>query len=192
MEIEKLIETTSHDILNPLYNFNIAKEYERLNQTASAVSFYLRAAEYGYDTHPLIVYTSLLRMSICFEDQKDRTHTVSNCILQAMGYLPNRPEAYFLMSRFHEKSANWSESYTNADIGLFYSKNKMEPLPADVDYPGEYGLLFEKAVSAWWIGRKDESISIFKDLDNINDQLGPSYRISVTNNLKNLGVIKPN
>jgi hypothetical protein len=184
MKIEKLIETTSHDILNPVHNFNIAKEYESLNQTASAVSFYLRAAEYGYDTHPLIVYASLLRTSICFEDQKDRTNTVSNCILQAMGYMPNRPEAYFIMARFQEKNLAWRECYTNAEIGLFYADKRIEPLPVDVDYPGEYGLLFEKAVSGWWLGLKDESIVIFKDL--LTKDIREDYRNSIKYNLEKI------
>jgi hypothetical protein len=164
MKINELIESASHDMFNPELNFEIAKEYERINQTASAVSFYLRAAEYGYETHPLIVYTSLLRMSICFEDQKDRNWTVSNCILQAISHIPSRPEGYFFLARFHERSGNWQECYTMSEIGLSFSQQKLEPLPADVDYPGEYVLRFEKGVSAWWIGRKDESSSIFESL----------------------------
>jgi len=165
MSINSLIESVSHDILNPFHNFEIAKEYERLNQTASAVSFYLRAAEYGVDNPAArdVVYASLLRMSICFEDQKDRSWTVSNCLLQALEFAPERPEAYFLYARFHERSQNWQECYTFASMGLQLAL-QVEPLPVDVEYPGIYGLEFEKAVSAWWIGRKDESQEIFERL----------------------------
>ena len=100
MEIENLIYDLSYDPFNPSLNFEVAKKYEELQQTASAVSFYLRAAEYGYATEPLIAYSSLLRVSICFEDQNDRNNTITNCLLQAIQYLPDRPEGYFLMSRF--------------------------------------------------------------------------------------------
>jgi tetratricopeptide (TPR) repeat protein len=161
--IEKLIENASYDMFNPKLNFEIANKYEELQQTASAVSFYLRSAEYGYDTEPEIVYTSLLKMAYCFDDQAGREHSVTHALFQAIQYMPTRPEAYFLLSRFYEKDQKWQQCYTFAEIGLLYSKVNSK-LPIWVDYPGEYGLIFEKAVSGWWLGKKDESINIFETL----------------------------
>ena len=186
MQIESLVFELSKDPFNPVLNFNVAVEYERLQQTASAVSFYLRTAEYGYTTHPLYVYSSLLRMAHCFEDQRGREHTVRNSIQQAISYLPTRREAYFLLANVNEKAGKWQETYTYASIGL--SLLEQEPLPVDVKYYGEYCLEFEKAISAWWIGRKDESIEILKSLNSRIEQLRPEYRSSILNNLKNLGV----
>lgn len=162
--IENLVVDLSHDPFNPELNFKCALEYERLNQTASAISFYLRTAEYGYKTHHVYVYTSLLKMAKCFEDQRDRQWTVSNALLQAVAYMPQRPEAWFLLSRFHERSANWQEAYSFANAGLLYADINHEPLPSSVEYPGKYGLLFEKYVSGWWIGKKDETIWGLTDL----------------------------
>jgi tetratricopeptide (TPR) repeat protein len=181
--IEELIETVSHDMLNPEHNFNIAIKYEELGQTASAVSFYLRAAEYGHDTHPEIVYSSLLRMSHCFEDQSGREHTVTNVILQAIQYMPNRPEAYFLISRFYERSQKWQECHTFAEIGLIFNQDH-SPLPANVDFPGMYGLVFEKAVSGWWIGREQESLLLFNDL--IKQNIREDYRKAIQYNIDKL------
>jgi len=62
--IEELIELASSDMLNPEHNFKIAREYELIGQTAAAMSFYLRTAEYGYDTHPNLVYASLIKCHI--------------------------------------------------------------------------------------------------------------------------------
>jgi hypothetical protein len=184
--IEELIQAASHDMYNPALNFDIAKKYEELNQTASAVSFYLRTAEYGYESHPLLAYSSLLKMSVCFDDQTDRAHTVSNCILQAISHIPTRPEGYFFLSRFHERIGEWQECYTFAQLGLTFSKLEMEPLPIDVGYHGEYVLLFEKAVSAWWVGRKDESAEIFKQLEVMD--ITSDYKASVQNNLARINV----
>jgi hypothetical protein len=183
--IERLVVEVSSDPLSPVKNFNAAVEYEKLNQTASAVGFYLRAVEYGFETHPLIAYASLLRISICMEGQKDRNWTVSNTILQAMAFLPARPEAYFLMSKFYEKSAQWQESYTFSQLGLMYSEHSMLELPLDVSYIGTNGLLFQKAVSAWWIGRKDESIKLFTHLSTIKN-LPIDYQISIKENLERI------
>ena len=181
--ITKLIEDLSSDPFNPELNFNIAVQYEKMGQTASAVSFYLRTAEYGYETHPEHVYASLLKMAHCFEDQNDRQHTVSNCILQAISYLPNRKEGYFLISQFYERSSQWQECYTWASVGL--AKEDNNPLPVDVGFFGDYCLEFEKAVSSWWIGRIDESIMILNKL-NLKDDLNIQYKNAIKNNMKRI------
>ena len=100
MKIEELVIDLSTDPFNPELNFKCAVEYQSINQTASAVSFYLRAAEYGVSTHPVIVYNSLLRMAGWFADQHDRVITVSNCIRQAVATWPERPYDFFLMYEF--------------------------------------------------------------------------------------------
>jgi hypothetical protein len=185
--IEKLIVDASNDALNPTKNFEIALEYEKLGQTASAVGFYLRAAEYGYKTDPLITYTSLLKISICIEGQKDRKHTVSNVILQAMAYLPERPEAYFLLSKFYEKDAGWQEAYTYATLGINALKNPLVKLPVVIgEYHGEYALEFQIAVSSWWIGRREESLHLLGELNKRTD-LSYIYQAAVKSNLEKLG-----
>jgi hypothetical protein len=181
--IEKLIEDASHDMFNPVLNFEIAKKYEELGQTASASSFYLRAAEYGYESHPTVVYTSLLKLAHCFEDQSGREHSVSSSLLQAIQYMPTRPEGYFLLSRFYERSQKWQECYTFAEMGLLYTI-RMDQLPAWVEYPGAYAIMFEKAVSGWWLGRKEESLEIFLDL--LKQDIPESYRGSIEWNVKRI------
>ena len=182
MKIEQLVVELSKDPFNPTLNFDVAVEYEKQNQTASAVSFYLRTAEYGHESHPTLVYASLLKAAHCFDDQNDRQATVSNCLLQAVAYLPYRPEGYFLLAQFHERLGQWQECYTWANIGLHNQLNS--PLPVHVGYEGKYVLLFEKAISAWWIGRKDESFELLHKLAAM--QLTHDYEVAVKSNLGRL------
>lgn len=181
MLIETIIADLSKDPFNPELNFQAAVEYDSQNQIASAVSFYLRTAEYGKDTHPSLVYASLLRLAKCFEQQNDRLHTVSNCILQALAYLPYRSEAYFWMSRFFERQREYQESYTWAELGL-HNGQKSDPT-IDLEFT-DYCLFFEKGVAAWWIGRKDEAVKIFNDL--LAYDLTLEYRESVVRNLASI------
>ena len=176
--LDEFIYALSKDPFDPQLNFNVAVQYEKADQIASAVGFYLRTAEYGKDTHPTLVYASLLKLAKCFNDQNDRLHTVSNCILQAIAYLPYRPEGYFWMSRFHERQGNWQECYTWARMGL--RQNRPPDLTKDVEF-NDYCLEFEVAVSAWWIGRQDESIEIFTKL--LTKDLTPEYRTAIEGNL---------
>jgi hypothetical protein len=172
MLIESLIVSLSRDPFNPELNFQVAAEYEKLRQTASAVSFYLRTAEYGYESHQDLVYLSLLRLAACFNDQNDRLATVSNALLQAVAYQPHKAEGYFLLSEFHERQKNWQECYTFAAIGLGLE-------------PDDYRLQFEKAVSGWWIGRAAESKQLFDSLLKRKDLL-PHYRKAIELNLDSI------
>jgi len=173
-----LIYELSQDPFDPKRNFAVAVEYEKAGQIASAVSFYLRTAEYGYDSAPGEVYASLLKLAKCFEEQNDRFSTVSNCLLQAVGYMPYRPEGYFLMARFHERQGNWREAYAWARMGA--SRPEYPALPVDVEFV-PYGSRFEQAVSGWWLGLRDESIKIFQDL--LTEDISDHYRKSIEANL---------
>lgn len=186
MQIDELIVDLSTDPFNPEKNFKAAVEYDKINQTASAVSFYLRAVEYGFNSHPLIAYTSLLKTSLCFERQKDRQATVTNNALQAAALLPERPEAYFLLSRIHERASQWQQCYTFAELGLTKTTKDLPELPASVEYYDTYCLLFEKAISGWWIGRKEESKELLLKLEVMNT--APEYTAAIRNNLERLKI----
>ena len=184
MKIEELVVELSKDPFNPNLNYAVAQEYDRLNQSASAVSFYLRTAEYGEERHTPLVYQSLINLARCFDAQIDREATVSNCLLQAIAVMPFRPEAYFFLSQFHERLSHWREAYTFAEIGLTMGKAfKQEPYDLK-GYYGLYCLEFEKAVSAYWIGRPDESLDLLHKLDTMD--IAIEYKQAVKNNLDRL------
>lgn len=187
-QIKSAIEKLSFDPYNPELNLLCAKEYYAIKQTGAAVSFYLRAAEYGYETHQEIVYAALLKIAQCFSEQSGREHTVINTLMQAAAYLPGRPEAYFLISRYHERNARWQECYTWAEIGLHFADLNLDNLLDDVEYYGKYCLEFEKAISSWWIGRIDEAYHFLSEL-NKNDNIKEEYKQAILKNMERIGLI---
>lgn len=185
--LPNLVHRLSRDPFNYLLNFDVAREYLEQGQTASAVSFFLRCAEYGVDEPKAdsghYVYASLCAIANCFDTQSGREFSVSNTLLQAIAYDDTLPHAYFLLARFHEKANNWQECYTMATLGLSWSyENAIKDIDIELGYEGEYCLIFEKAVSAWWIGRKQESLDLLRSLKD-NDSLSPIYKQSVIDNL---------
>jgi tetratricopeptide (TPR) repeat protein len=184
MGIKELAIDLSNDSSNPEKNFALAEEYERLRQHSSAAGLFLRAADFGYKTHPLITYASLLKMALCWSRQNDRKATVINSLYHAIAYLPSRPEAYFLLSRICEKNKDWQKCFTYAEIGIqFATATYHNPLPGYVEYNGSYCLLFEKAVASWWIGRKEESKQLFQYLLD-EYEMAPEYVYGCLNNMK--------
>jgi tetratricopeptide (TPR) repeat protein len=186
MTINDAIANFSSKPFDANASFWVAREYEALGQTAAAISFYLRTAEYGYETFPGFAYNSLLRMSKCFEVQSNRELTVSGALLQAIALMPDRPEAYFLMSQFFEKTQQWQESYTWAVMGKSREAlNTFGKLPVAVGYDYGKSFIFQIAVSSYWLGRQDRSLSIFKDILEESETL-EKYKNAVNNNLERL------
>jgi len=167
------------------HNLNLAIYYDSIDQTASAVSYYLRAAE--RTDQDIIKYQCVLRAGICFSKQGCRNFTVKGLYQHGLTIMPNRPEGYFLLSRFYEREENWHDSYLIASIGEKVAEREPEErLIIDVEYPGFYGILFEKAVSSWWVGLCNESRDLLEDL-LINYPLDEIHRNAVKNNLQKLG-----
>jgi FkbM family methyltransferase len=184
-ELEKLLTDYSLDTENAEYNFNLGVYYENEGHTAPALSYFLRCAERSEDTD--LAYEALIRGSYCYEKQGERDGSSRSLLWQAQSFRPDRPEAYFLLSRYAEKRSWWQDTYLNADLALRYCNFDSNPLRTDVEYPGKYGLLFEKAYSGWWWGKTEESKSLF--LQILNDyKIKNEYEKRIKENLDKMGV----
>lgn len=175
--LNKLIEQFSIDSTDISLCLKVAQEYERLEQYASAVSFYLKAAEFS--KHDVDTYAALMKVSACFQKQDNRDHTVENALLQAIALIPNRPEAYLSLSQYYERKKEWQKCYTVASIGYStYENNPDLPIDFGFSYPA---LEFQMAIAAWWIGRQEESKRLLISLSKrVTD---PVYKEAIKNNL---------
>ena len=172
-----------NDSENPDINLWLAKYYHSIGQTASAISYYIRTSERTEDK--TLMYACLLAASGCFDSQGCRNNSVKGMLQSAVALLPERPEGYFLLSRFYERDGNYHDAYLISSIGLEVAYTDLPELPLPVDYPGTYGILFERAVSSWHTGLCDDSRKYFLDLrDNYWEQMDSIHRESVMNNLK--------
>jgi hypothetical protein len=102
-ELEKKLIEYTNDSENPETNFFLAVEYDKLNQTASAFSLYLRCADRTTDKN--LQYECLIRAGLCFRRQGDRLYSEKSCWQNAIYVMPERPEAYFFMSEFFQTQA---------------------------------------------------------------------------------------
>jgi len=197
MNLPSIVELTLDDLLKNYINepevyknnYLLGFYYENIGQTASAVSYYLRSAE--RTDNDLFKYECLIRAAICFTKQGTRNFTVKSLLLHALAICPKRPEAYFLMSQHYETSTydgHWNDCYTISSIGLGVCDDlNPPPLNSNLNYPGEYGLLFQKALSSWWCGLCEESRTGFLNLLD-NYEMEETYKISSIDNLKMMNV----
>lgn len=170
-------------------NFQLARYYHNIDQTASAVSYYIRTAERTEDLQ--LRYECLLHAANCFEKQGTRRFTVKGMLQQAISIQPKRPEAYYLLSRLFEHTegneGKYLDSYMMSSIALQVCDfENIAPLRHAVDYPGKYGILFQKGIMGWWLGLQDETKNILMDL-YLNYEMTEPFYNTVRNNLVNLG-----
>lgn len=184
-DLNELLKDFSMDVEDPMRNFRLGVWYESNGHTAPALSYFLRCAERSTDND--LAYESLIRSSYCYEKQGTRDGTAKGLLQQAIILMPTRPEAYFLLSRFSERREWWQDCYIYAEWGLIFGDHNPKPLLTDVEYPGKYALLFEKAVSSWWWEKTDQSIEMLVDLV-LNYDLNSSYKKAVIDNLVRIGV----
>jgi FkbM family methyltransferase len=187
--LEAVLNEYIFDTENPEKNYRLGLEYEMIGQTASALSYYLRAAERTENKN--LAYECLIRMGNCFNSQKNRKFSVKSMYHAAIALLPERPEAYYYLSRFLEQDLHYFESYTTCEIALNISEGKtFEPL--HVYYPGKYALLFQKATSAWWRGKGKESRQLYQQLvDDYWNVMDEPHKESVEGNILKLGSTPP-
>ena len=163
--------------------FELAQEYHKKEQYAAAISFYMKCCEKTEDKN--LAYECMLKISLCFMRQGRREFSTKCLLQQAIWHSPTRPEAYFLLSRLMEWQRQWFESYNYATIGIAIWDKSVAPLRTWVEYPGAYGLLFQKAISSWWCGKTDECRKLFQEIiinhgNDLDEAHGRAVQYSVT------------
>lgn len=182
-ELENLLHQYSLDTENPDHNFNMGVWYENAGHTAPALSYFLRCAERADETGDKdLAYEALIRSSYCYEKQGTRDGSAKSLLEQAYCLLPHRPEACFLLSRFAERRQWWQDCYIYAKRAIDTCDFDCKPLRTNVEYPGKYGLLFERSIAAWWWGKVDECKELLIDLIQ-NYDMSSEYVKAVNENL---------
>ena len=186
-DIESLLTIFSLDTENPEHNFNLALWYKERGHTAPALSYFLRCAERATESDKNLAYEALIHGSHCYDKQGTRDESVRSLLWQAQMFLPYRPEAYYLLARFAQRKSWWQDCYVNSDLSLRFCDFDIPLLRTDVQYPGKYGLLYLKAVGAWWWEKGEESKELLQEIKN-NHKIREEDFQPIQEMIRNLGI----
>jgi len=199
MKNYKLEEKLNQYIVNPrkdLCNFELACSYFDIKQYASAISYYLRCAELSKNED--LVYESLLCSWNCMARVGGRPAFERGQILQAISHSPHRPEAYNAICLWLEFCGNiripsneekYLMMYSYACMGISNILNNKNFKYYD-RYDGYFAFIYYKALSAWYIGKKQESEELFSELyNNPSNTLDKRYKDLIKQNMINLGLL---
>ncbi len=104
------------DPKNPNKIYDLAKEYDRIENGAMGVSLYLKAADISTDKE--LQYKSLIGIARCYDRQRDRNFTTEGALLDAAALIPTRPEAHYLLCLVYEKMKKWKNCFLHAQLAL--------------------------------------------------------------------------
>lgn len=171
-------------------NYVLGRIYEDMGQTAAAISYLLRTAERTEDNE--LAYECLIRVGNCFDRQGNRHNTVRGIYKHAIRFLPNRPEAYYLLAKFDNYYQNHQDGYYFSHVGLETTKQALPELRGDVGYPGTYGLMLEKATSGWLWGKREECKELLDAIcANYWSKLSQAFRDTVNSCYDNFKFERP-
>lgn len=179
-KIDNIFSEYINDTENAENNFNLGLWYYKQNHVSSSLSYFLRCAERTENS--LLAYESLILSHFCYLSQGNRDATAKTFLQHAICLLPNRLEAYYFLSKFYNKKEQWQDSYMTAHQALILYEKKLLPLKNIIDYPGEYGILYEKAISAWWWGKVEEAKTLLSEILN-NYEISEKTREEITKKL---------
>ncbi len=189
-----LLETLNRAILDYVQqpedaelNYRVALLYEQLGQWAAALSFFLRTSERTENKD--LIYECLIKIGLMFDRPMKRSNSVRGMYKKALLVLPKRPEAYFLLARHYERDKDYVSAYTWACLGEQFADIDAPALRSWIEYPGRYGIKFEKAVAGWHWGHEKESRKLFRELaEEYHNKMDGPHEQAVYNNIGNLGI----
>jgi tetratricopeptide (TPR) repeat protein len=160
-------------------NFALGWLYFSKQQFPSALSFFLRCAEFSENKD--LVYESLIMVGKCLFLQGNRDTSTKTAFNNAIAYCPERPEAYLMLSFLCERRGEWIDAHTWTSVANHNVKNAKKT-NIDIGYKEEI-VLFQKALSTLHIGLHLKSKDLFYDLVNTYQDLPSELQVISKNNI---------
>jgi len=180
--LQELLNDVVLDTHNTQKMYLLAKEYDRLEQGAAAATFYLRAADYEYENKEL-QYKALIQLGKIYHRAKGRWQS-AKCILEnAISVLPNRPEAYYFLAKWHQERDEWRPSLMYTNIGLSLSDGE----DLDIEYPGMDSIRYLNALAVWKDNGLDDGKNLLFDLKYNSDIQDEDLKTKVISTLNTVG-----
>tara|TARA_Y100000389_G_C17408696_1_gene489592 strand:+ start:59 stop:1288 length:1230 start_codon:yes stop_codon:yes gene_type:complete len=169
MMIQELLNEHCLDPKNTYKLLKLAREYDRLEQGAMAVSLYLKTADISEDKE--FQYECMIGIARAYQRQGNRQWTVKTAYQDAIALMPYRPEAHFFLAQFLETLQEWKPMLMHINLALeWYDNYHDEECILDIPgYGGYKGLLYYQALATWFIGGTQTGKHAFFNLKHRHD-----------------------
>ncbi len=157
MVLEEALKTEPD---NARYVFYLAQSYRDASEPAAALKNYeRRVAMGGWDQE---VFFSKYQICLLQEELKIEPEKIAKSYLDCFSSRPSRAEPLCHLATFYRLQGNYLLGYLVATYGLTL------PYPSDTLFVErwvyDFGLLLEKSVCAYWIGKYQECLDLSQQL----------------------------
>jgi len=156
--LQKLLEEHVIDSKNPYKCYDLAKEYDKLEQGAMAVSLYLKSADLSEDKK--LQYKCMIGIARCYWRQRNRGFTVEGAFLDAVKLDPLAPEAHYHLCKYYEETSQWKKCLMHAEFGLLNDSEEN----CELGFPGQIYFTFYQALATWYIAGQQDGKHLFFNL----------------------------
>ena len=167
---------------DPDLQFELATLYFNDEQYAQAFTHFLRCTDCTRD--PTLISECLLSGSKVMCKHEDRSSKEYGLILHSLSMGPKNPEPYYVKSMYHSWRGEWIECYTVTCLALA-TLDSFEPTFRNQDFFQYYGytdLLYQKALSAYHVGKYDETRRVYTAILDTHD-ITDTLRTTITEKL---------
>lgn len=183
MTLNKLLVDYTLDNKNTQKMYDLACEYDRLEQGAAAACFFLRAADHeNYDS--ILQYKALIRTGLVYQREGRRGITSMGLYQNAIQLIPSRPEAYYFLAKHYESNDDWRMVLLNSSTGLAMAKEDDPDI--GIGYPGINALKIIYAKARWKNAGVEDGKELLFNL-KFKESLTDSEYNEVSNYLNNIG-----
>lgn len=165
--LQQLLEDHILDGKNPQKCYDLAKEYDKLEQGAMAVSLYLKAADLSsseFNDDKELQYKCMIGIGRCYDRQRDRGFTVEGAFLDAAALIPDRPEAHYHLCKHYESKSLWKHCLFHAENALNTELPNTLEENCELGFPGYEYLLYYQALATWYISGQQNGKQLFFSL----------------------------
>lgn len=178
-DLELLETALAHDPHDPRTLFYLAQTRQNLGDSSGAIAAYRRRIEAGgWDEE---IFWSMYQIGEIYNSLGD-WNIALNAYLLAWDFRPNRIEPIIKASMGLRELGAHQSAFALLERARLSADFTQEKLFVE-KWMYDWGLDFEWAVNAWWVGRIAEAQQIWKRLLERDDVPSP-YRTSIESNLK--------
>jgi glycosyltransferase involved in cell wall biosynthesis len=166
-DAETLEKALNEDPNNTRYMFYLAQSYRDAGQYDKALEWYRKRIEKGGWREE--VFFSMLQVAFLEQTLGRTEETVIDSLLRAHRYRPHRAEPVFFLAEIYRKQKRYDLSYSLIRSMDFIKQPPEKDVLFVQEWAGDYGLLFELSIAAFYVGNYQESLDACAKLLDIKD-----------------------
>jgi glycosyltransferase involved in cell wall biosynthesis len=173
---------------NVRYVFYLAESYRDFGDKANALKWYQKRVQMGGWEEE--IFWSKVKIGNLLHELGLSDNIVIEAYKDALSYRPHRAEPYYYLAELFNSRCEYAKAYEYLRAYQFVLQPESKDVLFNVDWIQEYGLLFQKSISAYYVGNYDEALRACDQLI-ANKSLPDSWRELACSNreypLKKLG-----